>query len=300
MLVLKLFNVGFGESILLSNPENDKCLLVDCGSESSIKSAIFDKILKEIRAYKEWSAVITHFHNDNINGFIHIINKDPHIFDTVYIPNIFSSQISIFNNIPGFSIVDLEIVKYILENMHCNGKKPLSILDLLKSLVKSNANIKVVERGNSFHELNDRFVVLWPNPEYLISKKLKNDFNNKPIFNDTIINEIHKIANQIVEIFTSLFNREEHSDFENNMQNQSEMIFNIEEAISKLTIDVSNETTLHKKAVDNWIERIKHIENNTSIVFQSDFNDSPVLLTGDIGNSIMKKFAKINTSLQLK
>lgn len=290
--MLKLFDVGFGESVLLSNKNDDECMLVDCGSESSNKTNIFDNILKELNTYVKKTAVITHFHNDHINGFIHIINKEPHMFDTVYIPNIFSPKISIFNNISGFSIVDLEIVKYILENMYCNRNKTLSILDLLKSLVKSNANIKVIERGDLFNEIDNEFAVLWPNPEYLISNKIKNAFNKNPIFNDAILNEIHNIADQINEQFAILFNRENYLNFEDATHNQFEMIEGIEQRIRWLTDNVSNEITLNIKTVDAWIDRIKRIENNTSIVFQSEFNDSPVLLTGDIGNSIMKKICE--------
>lgn len=64
---MKVFNVGFGECILLDkSPE--AALLVDCGSKSKNKIDA-DCISEQIRNSKNLSFMLTHFHADHYNGF---------------------------------------------------------------------------------------------------------------------------------------------------------------------------------------------------------------------------------------
>ena len=64
MTDIKMFPMGFGESIMLSN-ENE-CMLVDCGSESEYKNTYFNNVFNELDRYGKKSAMISHFHEDHI------------------------------------------------------------------------------------------------------------------------------------------------------------------------------------------------------------------------------------------
>lgn len=68
---IKVFNMDFGESILLETP--DEKLLVDCGSVRSEKY-LKDKITiiqNELQQnQKKTSFMLTHFHDDHYKGYI--------------------------------------------------------------------------------------------------------------------------------------------------------------------------------------------------------------------------------------
>ena len=48
---VKMFQMGFGESILLY--DENSCLLVDCGSESSNRSKYFQTVDEQLRGYQQ-------------------------------------------------------------------------------------------------------------------------------------------------------------------------------------------------------------------------------------------------------
>lgn len=276
--MIKMYNVGFGESILLDNSV-DQCLLVDCGSEMNDKEKVFTGIYDELYNYKHRTALITHFHDDHINGFIKMIEKHHHVFDEIYIPNIFFERINPLLEVNGLNLVDLEIVKYLLEQKKVkNGH--LSILELLKALVKSMSKIKVAERGDTIQLVGCKFEVLWPNPHYLLDKKTEESLMKTiPILNN-IIHQIYMISDQITEIYQSMLE----NNGEENIRYNLARINSIEERIIDFpSLEVS------KHVLQKWLDKIKRIENNTSIVMQSKSFKPSVLLTGDIIDSTMEK-----------
>ncbi|MDO4153660.1 MAG: hypothetical protein Q4E21_02275 [Clostridia bacterium] len=276
--MFKMFNVGFGESILLTNPDNNKCLLVDCGSESEDKNDIFDKISKKIIKYQYKSALLTHFHNDHINGFIQIIKTCPHLFDSIYIPNIFVSQLSL-PNYNRFNLIDMEIIKHLLKMKKCDNGR-LSILELLEALVKSSTKIKSAERGDRLYEIDSEFEILWPNPDYLIDEDIRSAIKKDIPISDDVWQTIYTLSDNISTIYFDLL--KENTDY-----NTEKILENINDIQSRIynikDIDISEKTAI------KWLDKIKKIENDTSIVMQSKFFGDPILLTGDIGSSIMEK-----------
>lgn len=51
MTDIKMFPMGFGESILLSS--DNECSLVDCGSESNLRNLYFDRVCNELDQYNK-------------------------------------------------------------------------------------------------------------------------------------------------------------------------------------------------------------------------------------------------------
>ena len=272
-----MYNVGFGESILLNNDDN--CLLVDCGSEKPNKDHIFDSIYNELYNYKYKTALITHFHNDHINGFTNMIEKHRHVFDEIIIPNIFCYGINSILQTNRLNLIDLEIIKYLLERKKIkNGR--LSVLELLSSLVKSMSKISVAERGDTFQLVGSEFEILWPNPHYLLDEKTEESLLHTIPSLDDLINTINEISYDIMQIYRNVieYNGEE------NIQNNLARINNIASRILELpSLEVS------EHIIQKWLDKIKRIENNTSIVMQSKLYKPSILLTGDVVDSTMEK-----------
>lgn len=273
-----MYNVGFGESILLDNNES-KCLLVDCGSEKANKDVIFRRIHNDILKYNHKTALITHFHDDHINGFIKMIEKHCHVFDEIIIPNLFFYGINTILQTNRLNLIDLEIIKYLLERKRVK-KGRISVLELLSALVKSLSKIRVAERGNTFQLVGSTFEILWPNPNYLLDEKTEEALLRTIPGLDDSINAINEISFDIMQMYRNVieYNGEE------NIQNNLSRINNIASRILELpSLEVS------EHIIQKWLEKIKRIENNTSIVMQSELYKPSILLTGDIVDSTMKK-----------
>mgnify|MGYP004520031413 FL=1 len=279
MTDIKIFPMGFGESVMLSN-ENE-CMLVDCGSESEYKNTYFNNVFNELDRYDKKSAMLSHFHEDHINGFIRMAKENRHRFETVYIPDVFT-----FSH-PNF--VDMEIIKYILESIHCPGERTLSLWDLLKLLCDKKINIKPLKRRKkAFCEIGEEFDVLWPVPENVVSKRFYNALKLK--LTAEIINSVERISNQISELFISSEGSFTADSF------WGVHFPNIDEMIDEIVITIKAKETnlLSEPEAEKLIKTIRSEANKTSIVFQnSDENICKnVLMTGDITNGIMKKIAE--------
>ena len=61
-----MFQMNFGESILLGE-DKIRCLLVDCGSKSSLtaSSQMLKNVQNQVALYQTADAMISHFHSDH-------------------------------------------------------------------------------------------------------------------------------------------------------------------------------------------------------------------------------------------
>ena len=190
---IKMFKMGFGESILLS--EGESCLLVDCGSESKNKNGYFKSVENELVNYSSRSAIITHFHNDHINGFMEILNSTEINFDRIYIPYIFTVA-------KHPNQVDFELIKYFLMRINFPNSRRLTLWEFLKKLVDKEKNIHLLERkSGAFSELGRSFDVLWPVPEKLINKRLESALKKKLDFLSEYINDIYHLSYEISKLY---------------------------------------------------------------------------------------------------
>ena len=271
---IRMFNMGYGESILLTN--ETECLLVDCGSESPSKHAYFKTVLGAIKEEqnKKRTVMISHFHNDHINGLVEIAKDSSAKFDIIYIPYIFTLEHP--------NTLDMIIIRHLLENKVCPADKTLSIMDLLIKLSKHNPRIVPLNRGSSFEACGDEYSVLWPVPEKLVSKRLYNHIVKK--LDEGFINQIERISDNISFLF--LDRQELHCEsilpvFENGIGLIQELEFQSQEQ-KLFQMNVEDIKTILKSLHEN--------ENKASIVCQSNGSHS-VLLTGDVPANIMKRIA---------
>lgn len=106
-----MFNVDFGESIIMSDNLNRDNLLIDYGSELDTN---IDYIENKIYAIKSENgnidAMMTHFHEDHINGFINLSLKNPKFFNKIYIPNVFSPYLK--RDFRDISYVQIELILF--------------------------------------------------------------------------------------------------------------------------------------------------------------------------------------------
>lgn len=279
MTDIKMFPMGFGESILLGS--DNECLLVDCGSESYSRNLYFDRVCNELDQYNRKSAMISHFHEDHINGFIEMVKKNRCRFETVYIPDVFT-----FIH-PNF--IDMEIIKVILEEISCPHEKSLSLWDFLNILCENGNNIKPLKRRRkAFCETGEDFDVLWPVPEKVVSKRLYNKLKVK--LTGEIIEQVESLSDYICQRFVDFGNETILNDFGEINNEIEERLFGINETVIKQETNY-----LLKDEANEFLKAIRGDANRTSIVFQSSSDDSKnknILLTGDIPNGTMKKIAE--------
>lgn len=283
MTGMKVFQMGYGESILLSNKY--ECLLVDCGSESKHKEEYFKNVKLEVLKYSKRQAMISHFHVDHINGFMKIISEQPHIFEKVYIPHVFTM------NHPN--LTDMELIKYFLERKYFPGSRTITLWDLLKLLCKNHQSIKLLQREKSAFEWGENvFDVLWPIPENLVHSKLFSSV--KECIDAEFLETIYELSDQINESFIIL----EGTDGDYPQDNVIPIIASIERAAESYAGMQFSDSK--KKQHIRLLQSITKNANKASIVFQNQIcyileNDNyfdSVLMTGDVPNTTMKKIAE--------
>lgn len=145
-----MFQMGFGESILIH--EGDSCLLVDCGSESKHSNEYFDDVVKELEKYTKRSLLISHFHEDHMNGVKYLYDHCTQGFDMVYLPNIFEK---------GNKALEILIVQY-LKDLGTKKSESYQLWQLLLNLIKAKNQVQLIQRGDDFVGSACQFRALWP------------------------------------------------------------------------------------------------------------------------------------------
>lgn len=285
MQEIKMFPMGFGESILLTG--GDECLLVDCGSESECYDLYFENVLNEIKKYRKKSAMLTHFHTDHINGFMWIAKRNPGIFDTVYIPDVFGDR---GTRLFGINYIDLEIVQYILEKIYYPKSKTITLWDLLTVLCDSRLRVRPLSRKEkAFECVYDQFDVLWPVMADVVGVRLGKKLNS--IIPEELWQRIHPVSEDIRIMFIRLSEGrfEPEQPYTENDQNRRTIAERID-ALVPLFYEAVGQMTKHQAR--QIINSIKQNANGTSIVCQNYNAEKRVLLTGDAPPSSLDRVAK--------
>ena len=309
---MKVFNVGFGECILLDkSPE--AALLVDCGSKSKNKIDA-DCISEQIRNSKNLSFMLTHFHADHYNGFDKL-NNDVCKADQVYFPWIsFSPQkesaVSILLELAihlmllyGESVIDKDIV-FLLKGQ----------MEFIQNHVKENGRVYFLKQHDTFSLGNCDMEVLWP-----IQCGLEKCFDGKgndverlyniieqSLFQDA--NDQEKFASTRKEIINNLNNFYLLFDEYNNRFTATERHFmelgTLVESQKNLILGINRMADAGRKknpdSVKKWRDSLRkifrHDNNACSVVFRekrdkSDCSTSgyKLLMTGDITKNIIEK-----------
>lgn len=315
---VKMFQMGCGESILMH--DDNEYLLIDFGSHPNKKSltAYFNNTLTYLQSnyYKlNGSAMISHFHEDHINGFLYLINNSTIKFQTVYIPHIFTTEEHI-------NLIDYMLMDYYLKNrMVPKSNGSMSFLSLLKSMINTQKGYTLLKRTDTFKLCDSINEVLWPIPQEL----LDDDFIiGDPAVNDIplpvyVVKRIFEISERICNLVIQNNGRELSQYFTREITEFEEEINNIDDFLfgdNNEYIQLCNGTYISKddyknnffnyKIVSKYInylnKKLKVKDNETSIVFQTNnTNYKDYLFTGDITYShINKIIMNIDGTLQLK
>lgn len=283
---VKMFQMGCGESILVEH--DNELLLIDFGSQDGgNKSAYFNYVETKLN-YCKMNALITHFHEDHITGFIDLINNGKILFNIIYIPHIFTTD-------SHLNLIDYMLMDYYLEN---NKTKRLSLLSLIKAISNNNGKYTLLERGECFYVGGCKNEVLWPIPKVIKPYDEKIFDYDIPI-PLSVMNRIMEISDEICEFIA------DHNSV--GLNDNTRHIIELEQQINELLkteiieqvgeyIRLLNGTYIAKseyenfrnyinvKNYKNYLKKQLKINNNAfSIVFQTDkVNNRRYLFTGDV------------------
>lgn len=291
---ITMFQMGFGESILLHQEKS--CLLVDCGSESPCKKDYFDNVVQELKQYDQRSLLISHFHQDHINGIETLYKDNNRFFDVVYLPDIFEN---------GNVALELLILQHLMELKHKKGED-YQIWQLLYDLIKAKNNVQLIQKGVSFEGASCRFKALWPIKD---NKKIAAQWNNirqtAHVAGFPIEEEITFIANKLrsavqwltrdVDTFSKYKMAKEETDVSltrfRDLHTDYVKLLNAKDEESKRIRE--NLKTIFKEFKENEYSIVFHTEDDYQL---------QILMTGDITKDGMKEIKKNLTmpSVQLK
>ena len=182
-MLMNVFNMGFGESILLQ--KDRESLLVDCGSKrkDNAESQI-EWIWSGMNDSKSISFMLTHFHEDHFNRFEALVNHSGRKADVLYLPWINFDKKRV-------DLCDIAVYLYLLYI------KPTEDVSFLLSnqiificeCVELDGLVYALRQGDFFQYSNTEMEVLWPK-EIELEKVLK--FNHR---------EVKKIIREILNTF---------------------------------------------------------------------------------------------------
>lgn len=300
-----MLKMGFGECIVVEG-DSTNCLMIDCGSLESAQNSnsYFASAVQTIKSYTDSEAMITHFHEDHIKGFMYMIDSKNNCgikFKRVYIPHIFTTGYR-------FNLIDYMLMYHYLENKIIK-KNNFSLLDLLRGMVQNYIPFRLLERGNTFKSCDSENLVLWPRPMDVYPEKKQEELKANLPLPESAVNEIFSISDEISLLFLRCA-----SDIGRINSNEG-ILKEIDElnirinSIDEKVIDSESDDYIrfcnglylpknqlsdfdNLKIVEDFKKRlfkaIEQKDNSTSIVFQTNIHED-YLFTGDVPASILKK-----------
>jgi beta-lactamase superfamily II metal-dependent hydrolase len=283
---VKMYQMGCGESILMEH--DNELLMIDFGSQDWRNRRNHYNYVESKLSNCKMDALITHFHEDHISGFINLMKNRIISFNTIYIPHVFTVG-------SHFNLIDYMLMDYYLQNKKTKG---LPLLSLIKAICNNNGKYTLLKRGECFNVGGCINEVLWPIPNVIDRYlKEKNDYDIPiPI---SVMNKIMEISDEICEFFT------EHNSVEINdyIQLLNQFEYQITELLETKIIkqdgkyigllngtyiartdyeNYRNNINVHK-FISSLKKKLKINNNAFSIVFQTDkVNDRRYLFTGDV------------------
>lgn len=152
--------VGFGDCFTVDEPRRNETLLVDFGSDTpkALKGA--EQNILDCCEGRRFSVVLTHFHQDHINGFWETDLPQKIDIQTVYLPDILAMR----RTETQFDFLQVQVL-YDLFSSVVLKRRPVEITlySLLEQLTKNRAKVVFSQRGSSFQFAGQEFQILWPN-----------------------------------------------------------------------------------------------------------------------------------------
>lgn len=321
---IKVFNMAFGESILLEN-ENER-LLVDCGSEKTkdLEDRL-DIIKNQLTGHKKISFMITHFHDDHYNGFQKAYKDKKLDFpkaSKIYLPWVFMEN----NKAP--ILLSEAIYLYMLYKRNDESRSPKFWLGKQIEFILNSSNedcvIQLLKEECRFNIGQEEMEVLWPgilnfdespNPSLSIAENIFNFVDNSipPEEVDKFKKAKEFLLDSIMKFYRVIENahnnngdlkvkgvpvKEHRALFENILEIQIQNLRELDRIKNKIQWD-DNSREIYK----NKLKEIFRGGNNAySIVFR-DYKENTkndvmmlydILMTGDITPSIIEIYLSNN------
>lgn len=183
MMLMNVFDMGFGESILLKS--DNASLLVDCGSKTKRNVELqVSSIRSNINKQGSINFMLTHFHKDHFNGFERLVQGNrQYQADVLYIPWIDFNKGEVI-------LFDIAVYLYLLY-----AKQDTDVSFLLKNqiyfileCVKEDGLVYALKRNDCFEFFGRDMEVLWPQKVELIEA-----LNHK-------LDKVQQITREILDI----------------------------------------------------------------------------------------------------
>ncbi|SHL07726.1 hypothetical protein SAMN05216582_1408 [Selenomonas ruminantium] len=321
-MFIEMHNVGFGDCFNITN--NNHHLIVDCGSvrykgnrqhPKTFKDFVEHCIIQEINMNPtdDYSALITHFHQDHYRGFNHMSKafNMKSVFSCLYVPYLLVKDSATNEHF----LLDQLICSFLIyansSNYYKLANDALNHIINLAPLSIDN-NVQHLCYGRSFSVYNKRFDVLWPDPTYTYLSAINNEssYDIIEITGDALrtiqhssslentTDSIFKIKKELIELFNKWYTSYNHNDFSkanrieliNRMKNPLDELLKIRQSIKMDDIwKFRQYSALGKSLIDS--------ANSTSIVFQD--RDGKLLMTGDITTNIIDRVLIYRFNIQL-
>jgi len=164
-MTIRMYDVHFGDCFLLK--EENECLLVDFGSIDSKFN--FEDVANNISTQiqgKEFSVLLTHFHQDHMNGLWKLTNfPSTNTIKRFYLPSV------VCMNEKGemkYSFLQVSVISDFLQSLVLHkGTPEITVYSLLLSLIEKKTRVRFLERGDIFTCDQTKYEVLWPASEDL-------------------------------------------------------------------------------------------------------------------------------------
>lgn len=310
---IKMYNVGFGEAVLLKKAANgrEENLLVDFGSDTpenciaDIGQTIEKNVNVTTEIYndtkgEEVSVLLSHFHMDHICGVLETDLLDHVCLKRTYIPNLLLMQ----SRDNTYSFLQIQILRELFESIYLYEEKKIkfSLYDLLVKLTNSNATLQFVKAGDHFDFAGDSYSVLWPDfGKIKVNKKVSDSLTKLLRSIDADFNDngeyTLRFIDEYIDALCDAYRRYEETkgDVVQKLSDVREDLRNIEKLQNRIIEYyfplLMNQNKEIMKLIVASIESIKCQENRISVVFQ-DFPgelEANLLMTGDIPRSEIKK-----------
>lgn len=289
---IKIYNVEFGDCFICQDESNK--MLVDFGSIAlkNISTNVINDINSTLSAGNKKYLMISHFHNDHMNGIRHLARGI--IFDEVYLPNFFSR-----------AVINLQFASLVCFGRYSReGAFALRMLSLIPNIsthLSNSSIINFVKRGETIANYLDVLRVLWP------------DFD---VFDDTanaLTRELIREVRDIRELSEDEHLRNRIPMILDNIETNSNGYFNLlneysdngkltyTQDLSALSDYVQNcieESFNGSNVIDKNLRReISKLQNEICLCFDNDNEGKRVLFLSDLPK---KHYATISISTTLR
>lgn len=290
---IEMYNMGFGEAILLEDGDNNtQKFLVDMGSK--LKNFDFKNVWDSMDLEdNKYELMLSHFHEDHMNGLRDGREKGYDIpkAGNIYIPSILDIKVD------SIEYLDLLLYYYFFKYVLNLQNRVTSLFEILHYAISCKGKITFLKKGKEFRFATHKYNVLWPDPGSDIFKQEDKSFLSiitalKETQDWTDIeNAVRECAGTVRNVFEALSKDNveeqliENGISENILEEQKKKLVNLaDEKRKKFDSKI-------KEKIRYWCDKFHPKQNEVSIVFHDDTEgeNANIFFTGDITAEIFEK-----------